>query len=56
MKRTGEPGFRSYFAVPGLSLCRIGSWDSPSYGLFGAWYSPRGVSLRYRGFVLRLGR
>lgn len=56
MKRTGEPGFRLFFRVPGLNLSRVGSWDSPRYGLFGVWYSPRGVTLRFRGYLLRLGR
>ena len=56
MRRTGEPGFRRYFRIPGLSLDRVGSWDQPRYGLFGAWYSPRGISLRFRAFILRIGR
>jgi hypothetical protein len=56
VKRDGMPGYRHYFRVPLVSLCRLGSWDHPAYRLLGAWRSRGGVTLRYRGWLLRLGR
>jgi hypothetical protein len=52
--RDGTPGFRQFFAIGPVHLCRIGSWDTPYYPSFGAWFSGRGLSLRYRGYILRV--
>jgi hypothetical protein len=52
MRRTGWPGFRQYAKVGPFSLCRVGSWDSPHYPLFGAWRHGGGFTLRFRGYLL----
>jgi hypothetical protein len=56
MKRTGTPGFRRYFKIGPIALDRVGSWDSPTYPLFGAWCHPRGLTLRFRDWLLAVYR
>lgn len=51
-------GFRRYFKVgrayQSVALDWLGSWDQPCYGRFGAWFHHRGLTLRYRGWLLLL--
>jgi hypothetical protein len=57
MTRTGYPGFKRYFKVGPICFDRIGSWDSPAYPRFGAWWwvKKRGFTLRYRAWLLLIG-
>ena len=52
MSRDGTPGYRLYFRRGPFTLERIGSWDSPTYSLFGAWRTDRVVVFRFRGWLL----
>lgn len=49
-------GFRRYFHLgrpyQGVSLDWVGSWDQPCYPRLGAWFHHRGLTLRYRGWLL----
>jgi hypothetical protein len=39
-------------AYQNIAVSEVPSWDSPSYGRFGAWFHSRGLTLRYRGWLL----
>ncbi len=39
-------------AYQNIALSRTPSWDQPCYGRFGAWFHHRGLTLRYRGWLL----
>jgi hypothetical protein len=56
MRRTGRPGYRRSFKVGPVTFDRVGSWDSPSYPLLGAWRHERGITLRFRGWLLLVSR
>ena len=48
-------GFKLWLQIPLVELAWLGSWDSPSYSRWGMWTFRRGITLRYRAWLLHLG-
>jgi hypothetical protein len=51
-----EFGFRSIVRWPLLRLEWVGSWDRKSYPRFGHWRVGGTITLRWRAYLLHLGR